>query len=371
MPQRFKILIACIVLSIFLGTNPATAQILRDSNSTNLIKKNIDCIYNMQFKEANEIYLKFKKIYPGYPGLYLLRGLTTYWQNYPLLYTNPAHVSFEEDLRQCIRLSEKSDNAAYNAEYLLINLCARGMLLRFYDNNNHIMEIIPLVTSTYKYLRRSFHFTSVCQDLFYYTGVYNFYREAYPEVHPVYIPVSLLLPGGSKETGLKELHIAAKNAIMLRGESYYLLASIYLNFENKYSKSIEYCKSLYSIYPENELYLSMYIKNLLLLKQYDKAEQLITLSQKESDNKFFQGQLSIFEGVVQEKKYRDNNLAQQYYQSGINKISLFGEYSKEYVAYAYFGLSRISELKKDTNTGKKFRQLAMKMGDFKKVDFDN
>jgi hypothetical protein len=69
-----------------------------------------------------------------------------------MLRTTPSLVSFEEDLRQCIRLSETNDNPDYEAEYLLANLCARGMLLMFYDDNALISEVIPLTISTYKNL---------------------------------------------------------------------------------------------------------------------------------------------------------------------------------------------------------------------------
>ena len=371
MPVRIIILMICFGLSVFSGLNSVKAQVLQDTNSSNLIKADIDCIYNLHFQEASEFYVKIKKKYPGYPGLYLLRGLSTYWQNYPMLYSNPAHIAFEEDMRKCIRLSEKNNDDAVHAEFLLINLCARGMLLRFYDDNNRMLEVVPLVTSTYKLLRHSFNFTRYCADLYYYTGVYNFYREAYPEVYPIYAPLALLLPPGNIETGLKELHLAATNAVVLRGESYYMLALIYLNFKNKFEKSIEYCKSLSALYPENVLYLSIYLKSLLLLKQYDKAEKLILASLKESGNKFFQAQLMVFYGVVQEKKYHDFNLAQQYYQSGISKISPYGKYGNEYMAFAYYGMSRISEIKSEKDTCKKFRQLAVKMGDFKKLNFDN
>jgi tetratricopeptide (TPR) repeat protein len=287
-----------------------------------------------------------------------------------MLDTAPDHVSFEKDLRQCIRLAEKNNNPSFNAEYLLANLCARGLLIKFYDENNHIMETIPLVSSTYKYMKRSFNFTGECSDLYYYTGAYNYYRVAYPEIYPVYKPLAMLLQQGNKERGLRELHLATTNAVVLKAESYSLLASIYLNFENKYELSCNYSKTLHEIYPDNMLYLSIYIKSLLLLKQYDEAEKLIRASLKRIENKFFQTQLIVFQGIIQEKKYKDFNLAMQLYKSGIAKIVPFREYGDEYTAYAYFGLSRISILKSDKNSGNMYRQKALKLGDFKKINFD-
>jgi len=51
---------------------------------------------------------------------------------------------------------------------LLYDLCARGMLLKFYDDNSLTMDVIPLVTSSYSPLTRSFKFTQDCTDLYYF-----------------------------------------------------------------------------------------------------------------------------------------------------------------------------------------------------------
>jgi hypothetical protein len=370
MTGRFKIIMKWIGLSLFLSSVPVDAQLLQDTTALNLVKKDIDYIYNLQFNNAREVYTKIIQSYPGHPIVFLLRGIMTYWENYPMLHTSPSHVSFEEDMRQCIRLSETNDNPDYKAEYLLADLCARGMLLTFYDDNDLIMEVIPLTTSTYKHLRRAFDFAAVCTDLYYFTGVYKYYREAYPKIYPVYKPLALLFPHGDIETGLRELQTAAINSVVLRAESCSLLALIYLNFENKLSESSSYCKTLNDKYPGNVLFLITYIRNILLMKKYDEAEKLISASPEEEGNKYFQAQFIILKGILQEKKYHDNKLAQQYYNKGINDISIFGKYGNEYAAYAYFGLSRISESNGEKQTRKIYRKEAMKLADFKKINFD-
>jgi len=367
---RFKLIITGIVFSVFFLSNTVNAQILKDSSFLIQIKKDIDCIYNLKFEKASELNLKIAKSYPGHPVQFLLRGLLTYWKNYPMLYNSSDRISLEADLRQCIRLSENHANSAYQAEYLLSNLCARGLLIKFYDDNNQIMKVIPLATSTYKYLRKSFSFTGECSDLYYYTGVYNFYRESYPDAYPVYKPLALIFPPGDMKSGLKQLNNAASSAVVLRGESYFLLTMIYLNFENKFQQALHYSRPLHEMYPDNLQYFAQYIKNLLLLKQYDEAEKLINTSLKETENKYYLAQLNIFKGILQEKKYNDTTLAQQYYFSGINRITPYGEYGKEYAAYAYFGLSRISFTKNDHNAGKKYREKAKKLGNNKNLTFD-
>ena len=370
MTGRFRKILKCIGLSLFVSSVPLSAQLLQDSVALNLVKEDIDYIYNLKFSEANEVYPKIVSLYPGHPIVLLLKGIITYWENYPMLHTNPSHVSFEEDMRQCIRLSETSQNPDNEAEYLLADLCARGMLLTFYSDNDLIMEVTPLTISSYKCLRRAFGFSAVCSDLYYFTGVYNYYREAYPKIYPVYKSLALFFPPGNMETGLKELQKAALNSVVLKAESYSMLTWIYLCFENKYPESLYYCKTLYEKYPGNELFLITYIRNLLLMKNYREAEKLLSSLTSTEGNKFFQAQLIILKGILQEKKYLNNNLAQQYYNTGINEISQFGNYGNEYAAYAYFGLSRLSDGKDEKRTHKTYRKEALKLADFKKINFD-
>jgi hypothetical protein len=367
---RFKIFMRSIGLALFLCSAPVNAQLLNDTTALNLVKEDVNFIYNLQFDTAREVYAKIINLYPRHPIVYLLRGLMTYWENYPMLHTSPSHDSFEEDMRQSIRLAETNDNSDYEAEYLLADLCARGMLLTFYDDNDLIMEVIPLTTSTYKHLRRAFDFARACNDLYYFTGVYNYYREAYPKIYPVYKSLALLFPPGNIEKGLKELQTAAINSIVLKAESYSLLTLIYLDFENKLPESLFYSKTLHDLYPENKLYLSTYIRNLLLIKKYEEAERVLSTLPEEDGNKYFQAQFLVLKGILQEKRYHNNKLAQQYYNKGINDITLYGKYGNEYAAYAYFGLSRISETDGAKQPHKSYRKEALKLADFKKINFD-
>jgi hypothetical protein len=370
MSIRFKIFIKCIILAVCLSSVVVDAQILKDTASLNLLKKGIDYVYNFQFDKADEIYIKLKKSYPEHPVIYLFKGMITYWENYPLLPTSSAHISYEEDLRSCIELSEKKNSPDNATEYLLADLCARGLLLLFYADNDLSMEVFPLATGTYQYIRRSFDITSAYNDFYFFTGLYNYYREAYPEAYPIYRTLSFLFPKGDKVKGLKELKKAAENSIVLKAESYFFLSIIFLSFENNYQQALYYSKSLHELYPSNLEYLADYIKNLLLVKQYDEAESQILSSGSKISNTYYQAELTIFNGILLEKKYNDFNQARQNYLKGARDISLFGDYGNEFAAYAYFGLSRISEFNGDKQYRKMYHKQAMKLADNKKIDFD-
>ncbi len=360
-------MVCFFLIAIF---NQLDAQLLRDTTNLKLVKQDIDYIYNLQFDKAQDLYTKIIKSYPGHPIVYLLRGMMNYWQNYPLLHTSPSHVSFEEDMRECIRLSELNEKQEDRAEYLLSDLCARGFLLLFYDDNDLIMEVTPLTISSYKYIRRAFDFTSGCTDLYYFTGLYNYYREEYPKIYPVYKSLAFLFPSGNIEVGIRQLQTAALSGIVLRAEASIVLIGTFLGFENDLAESTYYCKTLHDNYPGNGIYLEEYIRNLLLMKKYDEAEKLVSETSVTNGSNFVRAQLTVLNGILQEKKHHDYKLAMEYYNKGINELSLFGKYGNEFTAYAYFGLSRITADDAVKNTRKTYRKEALKLAEFKKINFD-
>lgn len=362
------------IIILFLFFNPDSqsgAQILSDTSSLNLINNGLDQIYSLKFDEAQNIFSEI--VIPGeeHPVIYLLRGLTVYWQNYPLLPNTGAMNLFEADMRRCIELCEmKPYSEDYEVEALLSNVCARGMLLVFYADNHMNWNVIPLASGTYKYIMRSFDFSKICPDLYYFTGIYNYYRDAYPTWHPVYKPVAALFPPGDLATGLRELNICAQKSILLRAEASSILSWIYTNYENNYETAITYTSLLTDRYPENPFFKGLHIKNLLLLREYDEAEKYLELSRDDSINDYYRTQVKVFRAIIQEKKYMNQDLAADLYQIALSELIPFGNYGNEFSAYCYFGLSRISDARGDRAGKKMYHRKAMSLASFKKINFD-
>jgi hypothetical protein len=244
------------------------------------------------------------------------------------------------------------------------------MLLLFYADNNLSMSVIPLAASTYPYIRRSFEFKESYIDFLFFTGLYNYTREAYPEAYPVYKTVAFLFPKGDKQKGLTELQLAARESILFKAESSLFLSGVSLGIENNNEQSYRYIKYLHELYPANLKYMAIYLKNLLLVRRYDEAELLIKYPGTKTGNSYFQAQLSIFNGILQEKKYHNDKLAEKFYLKGVKDLSQFGPFANEYAAYGYFGLSRISSRYGDESVRKSYRKKAYDLADFKKIDFD-
>ncbi|HBE41657.1 MAG TPA: hypothetical protein DDW27_10725 [Bacteroidales bacterium] len=344
---------------------------LHDTVAVRRIKEGVDYMYNLEFDKAEKIFSAVEKLYPGHPVYYLLKGIYSYWEKYPMLPTSEARESFENDLRKCIELcSDESYSEKYEAESLLTNVCARGLLLLFYNDNDLIIKVIPLATGTYKYIRRSFDFVSSFADFYYMTGIYNYYREAYPRMNPIYKPIASLFPPGDIVRGLSELGKAAELSIFLKAESYALLSYIYTGFENDFIKAMLYSRILVDKYPANPYFKALHIKNLMIIKEYGQAENLIKSYRYKSGNKFLDAQILIFNGILQEKKYSNYSLAEKYYEDGINAITFAGDFGDEFTGYAYLGLSRICDIKGDKTGKKAYRKKGIDLLDFKKITFD-
>ena len=362
--------IPAMLLSLLLLFNTVNSQILKDSLTLNLIRKDVNNIYNSSFDSTTAYHEQIEEQYPNHPIAHILKGITIYWENYPLVPSSKIHESFVEEMQKAIELSESSKDPSLEAEYLLANLCARGMLLMFYSDNDMTSEIIPLAIGTYSQVRKSFDYTDECVDLHYFTGLYNYYREVYPDIYPVYKSLAMLFPKGSRVKGLEDLRICAKYSFILSPEASYLLSWIYLNFENDYETALKLNKKLVSDYPQNYMYRAFLIKNLLLLKRYDEAENVIQESTEDNMNQFFKGQLCVFKGLIEEKHYNKPDEAFKNYSKGVADISLSGDYGNEYLSYAYAGMSRISEKKGEKHSARIYHEKAKKLAEFKKVNFD-
>ncbi len=346
------------------------AQVLSDTASSNMVKRCVGNIYNFRFDEAREIAQVINHSFPRHPVGHILNGMITYWENFPLLPSTPPGNSFQDEMRTSIRLCEENTDPSHYAEFLLGNLGARGLLLMFYADNELSNEVFPLAKSTYRYLRESFNYTSSYDDFYFFTGLYNYYREAYPDRHPVYKVLAVLFPKGDIEKGLRELRTAAQRSIMLKAEAAFFLSHIFINFENNYARGEAHSRFLYETYPGNEQYMAIYINNLLLLKKYDDAENLIRKKNGSVRNPYVRAELTIFSGIIREKKYKDLNEAQRLYNKGIADITPYINCGDEIAAYAYFGLSRIADASGDRQAKKLYRRRALDLTDYKEVSFD-
>ena len=358
-----------IIVLLLTIVSRLEAQVLKDTSGLNLIKKTVDQIYNAHYNDAVETCNKIDKKFPEHPVVFLLRGLIIYWENYPLMSATDASRGFEDQVNLCIDKSEDF-NTDNEAEFLLANLCARGSLLAYYVGNDLQSKVFALARTSYRYLRRSFEFSGIFPDFYFFTGLYNYYREAYPEANPVYKPLFTVFPRGDRVRGLYQLRTAFKESIFLKAETSTFLSSIYKYYENSFGDASYFSRAIYKEYPLNLIYRLNCIEDLLLRENYDEAEKLIEYPVLKT-NGYYKAQLTIYRGILYEKKYHDMIKAGEEYSAGIESISEYGNYGEQHAAYAYFGLSRISGFNNDEHNQKAYRRKALNMTSFGNISFDN
>ncbi len=347
-------------------------QILDDKESFAKIKQGVNYIYNSEFDKAEEVYSYISKKYPNNPVPNLFKGLILYWKYYPLTPESEESSSYVNKMTTCINLAGKALKENENdAENLLAGLGAMGMLLMYYADNGLTGKVISMAPETYHFVKKAFDFTDTYNDFYFITGLYNYYREAYPEAHPAYKPVMMFFPGGDKKLGLQQLKIAARNSIFLKAESNSFLSGIYLDFEHNLDSALVYCKKLYTLYPNNLQYKTLYIRDLLVAKKYKPAKSLLDSINYWSTNTYFQAKQDIFRGILYEKDEHNDTMAEYYYRSGINKAAKYGVFANEYVSYGYFGLSRIYDRAGDKKKKKLYRKQAEDYAVYDFVNFDN
>lgn len=372
MKFRKESLLKILLVFILAGNQLLSAQLLKDPITYEKIKAGVDEIYNCEFDKAETIYNYINTKYPNNTIPHLYMGLMLYWKYFPIIPESPVSKTFISYLEKSVELAEKRFKEDPNdAENLLSGMGALGLMLLYYADNGMIRNVLSLAPETYKFVMRSFEFTNTYYDFYFITGLYNYYREAYPEAHPIYRPVVVFFPHGNKKLGLKQLQLASDSAIFLKAEANSFLSGIYLTFELNPAKACIYSRKLADSYPRNNEFKTDLIKDLLLMKKYDEAEKLLDCLPYNIDNQYLQAQIDILRAIFVEKQYKNDNRAEKLYWSGIKKMDAYKDFGNEYKSYAYFGLSRICKRANEMKRMKKYRKMADDLAYYEGINFDN
>lgn len=83
-------------------------------------------------------------------------------------------------------------------------------------------------------------------------GMYRYYADIAPAFFR-FLRFLLLLPGGDREDGLRQLERAATEGVLVSGEAQYQIHVLYLWYENKWPEALAIVRGLQTRYPRNPL----------------------------------------------------------------------------------------------------------------------
>ena len=362
-----RFLLFFIITSFYFSVAGGQDKLIGNEVIMTRIKHGLDFMYNYEFKKADSLFRIIENKIPNHPVVPFLEGLSIFWQNAPLNPNNSDAVNmFIQKMKKSAVLSDKVMKSRDDyIEGSFFSLVAHSMQMMYYADNDQIVKVIKHIPYSYKRVVKAFDLKDTFEEYKFFTGLYNYYIEAYPEAHPVYKPLLIFLHKGSRIEGLNELNWIANNSVFMKAEGLFFLHHIYLSYECNPQMALNYAEQLHELYPDNTFYLVHLIFNLFIVNDYKKAAELIPMleQQKESDD-FAQMMELIFNGMIEEHVNRNYEMSEKLYKKGIEMAVKFNPRVDTYIALAYAGLSRIYEREGMVKLAKENKRIAFAKTDY-------
>lgn len=362
-----------VTLFCLLGVKPVVQaqslpSILENERAYALTEQALDHIYNVDIEQSERLIQQIDQLLPDYPAVPLLEALSIRSANYPLEPGSAAFQQMKNHLYQVVDQSEAIlDEDEDHAEANFFMLSAHGLLALYENENGNTFKAVGRAKNAYTYLKNGFSLLEVYPDFYFSTGLYNYYREKYPELHPAYRPFMWFFRSGDIALGLKQLDTAVRKSLFLGAESADFLIQIYLFYEDRPDKALTYAQRLIDKYPNNLYFTISYVHAALGAGQFAGIDAYV---QKliGSDKRYFQVTGHLFEGMLLEKRDQQWDAAEvAYLQSLQRNIGIEGEEAKNYRSYAYAGLARIADHEKKTAQAKNLYKQALEAAQYPPV----
>lgn len=355
--QKIPVLLGLSIHSL-IGAN-AQVRLLPSHPLLSEIEPAVQLIYNYRFDTARVLISRIEQEIPDHPVVPLLNALWQYHKNFPLI-TGTAETN--QFIALCSEAINRSrvylDANPDDLEGVSFDMLARAMINLVYVDNGESMKVALGASALYRQVAKGFHLTDQFNEFYFTTGLYNYYREAYPEAHPVYKPVASLFPQGSKKTGLEQLKYAASHCIFLKAEALFYLSLIYLNYEDQPQLSAMLTSRLRALYPDNAYYLGVHIESLFINRNFEEADSLIAkLSLAGRKNSFHRMKYLIFRGIYEDRVLRRPETAKKYLEAGVRLTGQFNRYDESVRTMAYFALSRVYRQTGEQSRAQKYYRL--------------
>ncbi|MEO9967560.1 MAG: hypothetical protein ABJF11_17315 [Reichenbachiella sp.] len=318
-----------------------------NSELLEMVDRGGDLIYNQQFDLAELTIDSLEVLLPNHPIVPMMRAMRLAWQDQPIRTSSPIYEAHERYLRKTIELSEVISNRENdNLEAMFFKMSAHGLLAEYYAQEGSSFKAMSQAKQTYNLIKKTMEHTAESSELLFLSGLYNYFREKYPERHPIYKSFVWIFKSGDIDRGLVQLDSAVHHSKIVKIEAALYLSYILLRYENNTTRAKYYLERLHKMYPANDYFQAKYLECLMRLKDYDNALPLIT-KLKTHKKPYFRMCGEIFQGVYTEKVEGLDALAKSYYQKGLSSGKEDLDRGEYYRSIAYLGLGRIAERNKE------------------------
>lgn len=322
--------------------------VYKDEKTSALIKYGLDKMYNLEFEESEKTFAEVRKKYPKNPAYEFLMAMNTYVKMFA---NNTYKEKSAENLNYLLLALEKTKalDKKYpnNAEVIFYYMSIYSSITLYYSQRKETMKAINYAKKTYDYLRTGYSLKDTYHELYFSAGIYDFYREQYPETHPGYKSFMWLFAEGGRTKGVKELEFASNNALFTRTEAHAYLTTINIKYLTNFTNAATHAEYLHKKFPNNLIFTTRCLEAYLLAGRYDEAEKLLPLLAN-TNKKTFDMAFYLFKGAILEKRDKKLDNALAYYAKGLQVGKLVEFPVNDFLGHGYIGLGRIYKQKGDT-----------------------
>lgn len=343
-------------ISIVWGQTP----LMDNPELINEINHTIDLIYNFEFEEASHRIETLEIKNGQHPTNYLLRALILYWRERPFVSESEIFLEYESYLYKAIELAAEYDkDERLEEEGIFYTMAGYSLLTELYSEEGSGMKVLGSAKKAYKLLKKGFELMEEFPDFYFPTGLYNYYRIKYPEIHPFYKSFLWLFVNGDMELGLSQLVIATQKGIFTQREAYIYLFHIYLRYQNQPEIALPYAEYLIGRFPGNTRFKTLYLEA-MIFNSSDSIPQNIIDSLITDKKDIYRLAGLLFQGFLSEQKgsYKESE------RSLSEALELYNSMGKEYDHYLsliYVGIARLAVIEENKERAVEYYKMALKL----------
>ena len=248
-----------------------------------LLTTGLDQVYDLNFTEAENTFAQLDKLVPRHPAVDLLRGVSLFYQWFPARTSLALQRTCIQQLEKAARkaedwqqsLKKSGEDKAALPEAMFVYFTAEAMLAKISHYEHETMSTVRYAKNAYPFVQKGKAYQQHYPDFYLSTGLYNFYREVYPEIHPFYKTVAWVMTAGNKNLGLSQLQIATKQALFVRTEAILYLTHLLTDYENRPTEALPHLAQLTVRYPDNPFWRYKYAEALLNAHKTEAVPALI------------------------------------------------------------------------------------------------
>lgn len=348
-----------LLLLLFFWSVGLHAQLIPDARLHRLSAEALENVYAWNFKEARQQAAYIGQQYPGHPAAPFLMALVSYWEGRPLPAEGPEVARFEELLRQTgEQAARRLEANPEQPDMLFFQLMSKAVLMRHYAAVGQKMKAVGEAKETYQLVKQGFELADRYPDFRFSTGLYHFYREVYPEQHPIYKPFMMFFPSGDRQKGIRLITEASVLSVFSKVESALYLVYIYTEYEKQPARALQYAFRLHEQYPKNPHFALLLAHTAYIAGQQERTLATATPLLGASDA-YYRFVAHTLEGLVWlDRKKSEQALAKL--QAAERLIPEIANRSTYFWVYLYGGLWKYHELYGSPEKAREYHRLAKK-----------